>query len=100
LGHAINLKRDRFIKFEHRSSVERRKRLAVQFEFDGHHRALRPAVNLIPFLAIAADFVDLGISKDARVKLRRLFSLIIEPQARSDLLSGWHGFPPVRSIAT
>jgi hypothetical protein len=73
------LKGNRFIEFEYRSAVERRERLAIQFEFDGHDRTLRPVVNFVSFLSVAADFLDLGIFEDACIKLRRLFRFVIEP---------------------
>jgi hypothetical protein len=84
LGLAIDLKRDRFVEREVRASVKAGKRLAVEFEADGHDRPDFPAVEFLAGLAVMGDGGDFCVIEDRTVELGGLFGLAVEPQARGD----------------
>src|SRR5262249_16961933 len=79
------LERHRLVELEMRAAVQRQEFLPFDFELHGHDRSGLLAVNLEFLFSIAADFSDLGILENGRVKFRRLLGLRIEPQAGRDL---------------
>src|SRR5262249_61054961 len=79
------LERHRLVELEMRAAVQRQEFLPFDFELHGHDRYRLPAVTLESLSSIAADFSDLGILENGRVKFRRLLGLRIEPQAGRDL---------------
>ena len=81
---AVHHKRDRFIKFEMRTTVQSDELLAFRLEFNGHYRTLRSSGDLFSLFAITGNFPSLGIFEDGCVKLDRLFDVIIEPQKWSN----------------
>src|SRR5438093_11121092 len=93
---AVHHQRDRLGELEERPAIERHEPLAIQFELDGHDRALRSSRGLRRRFVVTGDVSDLGVSKDRRIEPGRLFALAVEPQTHTDLLHG--SLPRVRSL--
>src|ERR1700716_2051325 len=93
---AINLERNRLVEFEYGTAVQRRERLPLELERDGHHRTGRSSVDLLPDLAVSRNLDDFRLLEDRDIKICCLFSLIVEPQAGADLLTDWHGVSPIK----
>src|SRR5881396_3254200 len=85
---AVDRERDRFVELEVGTAVESDERLAGDGEVDCQNNAGRPArrVRRRP-----VDLVDPAVREERRVELRRLLSLAVKPQARSDP-AGHHKF--------
>src|SRR5262249_12605626 len=86
LRFAMNLERHRFVELELGTAVERQELLPFDFELRGHDRPRLLPVDLESLFSVAADFSDLGVLEDRRIKFRGVFSLRIEPQAGRNLL--------------
>ncbi|MNY11825.1 hypothetical protein D3C86_1448730 [compost metagenome] len=91
LGLAIDLKRNRFTEREHRPAVETGEALPVELEADGHDRTFGPAVEFESGVAVMGDGGDFRMVEDRAIELRRLFGLIVEPQAGREFLYTLHG---------
>ncbi|MNZ98517.1 hypothetical protein D3C78_1178010 [compost metagenome] len=86
LVQAIDLKRNRLTELEQRPAIEAGETLPVELEADGHDRTLGPAVELESGVAVMGDGSDFRVVEDRAIELRRLFGLIVEPQAGREFL--------------
>src|SRR5882757_2817850 len=75
-----DLERDGLAEGEHRATVHPDELLAVELELHGQDRSGRAR----PGLGVADDTAERGILEDAEVVVRRLFGLVVEPQAGGD----------------
>lgn len=71
---------------EHRAAVQRDKRLPVELERDGHHRALRAAGRVRAGLAVARDVHDARVVEYGHIETGRGLGVAVEPQERRDAL--------------
>src|SRR5690349_24932387 len=82
---AMDHQRNRFREFERWTTIHAGEALAVQLEFDRHHRTLRTWSRF----AVSRGAEDSGVLKHGDVEVRCLFSVVVKPQKRRDLL--WLG---------
>src|SRR5262245_37408272 len=59
----VDLERYRLVELEMRTAIKSEEFLPFDFELHGHDRSRFPSMNLISFLAVAADLSDPGILK-------------------------------------
>src|SRR5438046_6531461 len=83
---AVDHERDRGGELELRTAVQGHELLSIQLERHRHHRALLSR-RFLP--GVMGHCLDLRILKHGDIKLRRLLSLIIEPQKWSDFLHAY-----------
>jgi hypothetical protein len=90
----VHHKGDSFRQLEYWTTIESDEFLAFELELDRHDRVVWPARDLGGFLVVASDLSNLRVFENGRVKLRRLFGLVVELEAGRDFLrdSVTHGF--------
>src|SRR5688572_1060652 len=81
----VDLQRYGFAELEDRTTIERSERLARELELHGHHAAFGLLVLLESGLAVTRDAIDLRFREHRGIELRRLFGLVVEPQAGRDI---------------
>src|SRR6266496_4166136 len=72
-------------EFELWPTVQRRKLLTVELKLYGHDGSLRAGSGVtIPY-----GVQDLRVFENGDIEIRRLLSVVVEPEERSDLLGAW-----------
>jgi hypothetical protein len=89
---ALDLKRDGFVEFEDRTTVDGGEGLAIQFERHAQDRPSRFAVDFLADFGVASDLRDLGILENGGVEPGDFLGLMVEPKARDNGVDGGHGW--------
>src|SRR5260370_16722716 len=89
-GRPIGWQGPREVDCKYGPAVQRGEGLPLELDRHHHNRSLGPPMDLVTRLAVAADGDDFRFFEDADVELRRLFSLMIEPQAGRNSLNLCH----------